>query len=63
MTDNELKDFVVMNFGEYFKSIREKLYFKLSEEQNLTEFIDLLYISLATPDEEQKYEEQKTLNP
>ena len=52
-----------MNFGEYFKSIREKLYFKLSEEQNLTEFIDLLYISLATPDEEQKYEEQKTLNP
>ena len=29
-TDNEVKDFVVINFGEYFKSMREKLYSKLS---------------------------------
>ena len=63
LTDNELKDFMVINFSEYFKSMREKLYSKLSEEQNLREFIDLLYIFLATTDEEQKYEEQKTLNP
>ena len=32
LTDYEVKDFVVINFGEYFKSAKEKLYSKLSEE-------------------------------
>ena len=34
-TDDEVKDLVVINFGDYFKSRRKKLYSKLSEEQNL----------------------------
>ena len=35
LTDNEVKDFVMINFGGYFKSLREKLYSKYREEQNL----------------------------
>ena len=31
--DHEVKDFVVKNFGEYFKSTKKKFYSKLSEEQ------------------------------
>ena len=26
LTNDEVKDFVVINFGEYFKSMKEKLY-------------------------------------
>ena len=33
--DEEVKDFVLINFREYFKSTKEKLYSKLNEEQNL----------------------------
>ena len=29
MTDDKLKNFVVVNFEEYFKSMKEKLYSKL----------------------------------
>ena len=47
LTDEEVKDFVAINFSEYFKTIRE--------EQNLRNVIKSLYISLATPDEVQKY--------
>ena len=39
LTDDEVKDFIAINFGEYFKSTREKLYPKLGEEQNLIRFI------------------------
>ena len=35
LADEEVKDFVAINFSEYFKSTRDKLYSKLSEEQNL----------------------------
>ena len=31
-TDEEMKDFVAINFSEYFKSIGEKLYSKVNEE-------------------------------
>ena len=55
LTDHELNDFVVINFGEYFKSMREKLHSKLSEEQNLRKVVELLYIFLTTPDEVEKY--------
>ena len=37
LTDEEVKNFVLINFGEYFKSMREKLYSKLSQGKNLTE--------------------------
>ena len=33
LTDDELKDFVVINFDEYFKSSKEKLYSKLNGEK------------------------------
>ena len=55
LTDDEVKDFVATNFSEYFKSTREKLYSKLSEEQNLRKGAESLYIFLATPDEVDKY--------
>ena len=55
MTDEEVKDFVAINFSEYFKSVREKLFSKLNEEQNLRKVAILLYIFLSTPDKVEKY--------
>ena len=51
LTDDEVKDFVVINFGEYFKSTKENLYSKLNEEQNHRKVVGLLYIFLTTTDE------------
>ena len=42
LTDEEIKDFVAINFNEYFKSIRE--------EQNLRKVAESLYNFLTTPD-------------
>ena len=47
MTDEEVNDFVAINFSEYFKSIRE--------EQNLRKVTKSLYIFLKRPDEVEKY--------
>ena len=47
LTDGEVKDFVAINFSEYFTSIREK--------QNLRKVAKLLFIFLTTTDEEEKY--------
>ena len=47
LTDEEVKDFVAINFGEYFKPIRE--------EQNLWKVAKSLYIFPTTPDEVEKY--------
>ena len=47
LTDEEVMDFVAINFNENFKSIRE--------EQNLRKVAMLLYIFLTTPDEVEKY--------
>ena len=55
LTDKEIKDLVAINFIEYFKSTREKLYSKLSEEQNFRKVAKLLYIFLTTPDEVEIY--------
>ena len=55
MTNEEVKDFVARNFSKYFKSTREKLYFKLNEEQNFRKVAKSFYISLTTPDEIEKY--------
>ena len=51
LTDNDVKDFVVINFGEYFKSRREKLYSKLCEQQNFRKSAELFYSLLTKPDE------------
>ena len=45
LTDEEVKDFVAINFSEYFKSIRE--------EQNLRKVAKSFYIFLTTPVEVQ----------
>ena len=57
LTDDKVKDFVAINFGEYFKFIREKLYWKLSEEQDLRKVVESLYIFLTRHDEVEKYVE------
>ena len=57
MTDEEVKDFAAINFSEYFKSTKEKLYSKLNEEQNLRKVAKSLYIFLTTPDEVEKFVE------
>ena len=46
LTDEEMKDFVAINFSKYFKSIRE--------EENLRKVSKLLGIFLTTPDEVKK---------
>ena len=43
LSDEEVKDFVAINFIEYFNSIREA--------KNLRKVAKSLYIFLATPDE------------
>ena len=40
LTDNEVKNFIVINFSDFFKSTTEKLYSKLSEEQNLKKLLN-----------------------
>ena len=45
--DEEVKNFVAINFSEYFKSIRK--------ERNLRKVAKSIYIFLATPDELEKY--------
>ena len=57
LTDDEVKDFVAINFGEYSRSMREKLCSKLSEEQNYEKVVESLYIFLTTPDGVEKYVE------
>ena len=47
MTDEEVKNFVAINYSEYFKSVKE--------EQNLRKVVKSLYIFLVTPDEGEKY--------
>ena len=52
LTDDEVKNFVAVNFGEYFKSMRKKLYSKLNEEQNLKTYgldhaIEFFYNSIC----------------
>ena len=55
MTDNKVKAFVVIHFGKYFKSTREKLCSKLCDEQNLRKVAESLYVFLTTPDKAENY--------
>ena len=43
LTDKEVKDFVVIDFGECFKSTREALYSKLADNENLRKVSELFY--------------------
>ena len=51
LTDDEVKDFVVKKFSEYFESTNTKL----CEEQNIRKIAESLYIFLTRPDEVKKY--------
>ena len=62
LSDDEMKDFVAIYFSEYFKYVREKLYSKLSEEQNLRKFFESPYIILTTPDKVEKHIETMQSN-
>ena len=54
LTDEKVRDFVAINFSEYFKSI--------TEDQNLWKVAKSLYIFLATPDEVEKYVQSNSSN-
>ena len=43
LTDKEVKDFVVIDSGECFKSTREALYSKLADNENLRKVSELFY--------------------
>ena len=53
----DVKDFVVITFGECFKYTKEKLYSKLDEEKNLRKVEESFLYFLATHDEVKKYVE------
>ena len=55
LTNKVVKDFVAINFSEYFKSAWENFYSKLNEEQNLRKVAESLYIFLTTPNELEKH--------
>ena len=56
MTNEEVKDFEAINFCEYFKSTREKLFSKLNiEKKNHRKIVKSICIFLTTPDEVEKY--------
>ena len=57
LTDAEVKYLVAINFSEYLKFAREKLYFSLNEEQNLRKVAKSLYTFLTTADEVEIYVE------
>ena len=48
LTNDRVKDFLVINFREYFKSKIEKL---CSKQQNQRKIVKFLYIFLTAPDE------------
>ena len=50
-SDEEVKDFVAINFSDYFRSTKE--------EENLIKVYKSLYIFLATPDEVEKKRSQR----
>ena len=62
LTDDEVKNFVAINFDKYFKSAEENLYSKLNEEQTFRKIAELLYIFLTTLDEVEKYVEMMLSN-
>ena len=51
LTNDRVKDFLVINFREYFKSKIEKLCSKPSKQQNQKKIVKLFYSFLTAPDE------------
>ena len=54
MTDEEVEDFIAINFSEYFKCIRE--------EQSLRKVLKLLYTFRITPDKVEIYVQYNSTN-
>ena len=63
LTDEEMKDFVVITFGECFKSMRELLYSKLGEKKSLRKVDETFYTFSITSDEVEKYVELNEKTP
>ena len=40
LTDHEVKDFLVINFGEYFKFTKGELYSKLYKKKNIKKLLN-----------------------
>ena len=40
LSEDEVKDFVVIHFGQYFKFTKRKLCSKLNEDQNLRKVVE-----------------------
>ena len=55
LTDDEVKDFLVINFGEYFKSTKRELYSKLNKKQNIKKVTESLYVFLTIPNAVEKH--------
>ena len=55
LIDDEVKDFVTINFSKYLKSMRKKFYSKQNEEQNLKKVGKSLYIFPTISDEVEDY--------
>ena len=56
LTEEEVKDLVLINFGKYFTPTRNILYSKRSEK-NLIKVDESFYSFLPTPNEVEKYVE------
>ena len=54
LTDEKVKDFVAINFCQYFRSIRE--------EENLRKVAKSLYVFLTTPNEVEKHEQSNSFD-
>ena len=55
LTDHEVKDFLVINFGEYFKFTKGELYSKLNKKQNIKKVTESLYSFLTIPNAVEKH--------
>ena len=56
LADEEVKIFLRINFGEYFKSTRKKLYSKLRGEKiYIRKVVELFYSFLTMPGKVEKY--------
>ena len=60
LTDDEVKDFADISFGEQFKST--KTFLKLCEEQNIRKVAELLYIFRTTTNKVENYVEMMKSN-
>ena len=61
-TDEEVNDFLVVNFSKSFKVTREKFYTKLVEEKTVVKFTESFYTFL-TPDKVGRYVELTDKTP